>query len=122
MSVSEIKKKFRRIIDKHKDTTPYELRRIFNAALREWEMEKGFDVSNKNKTWTDDELRVILSDAPTMENCMKHARAFKRGYGSIEQTHRWASSSREEIKRKRPDDAFVKQIKRIAKEVGWRGT
>ena len=47
------------------------------------------DTSNKGSKWTDEELKIILSDAPTKENCVKYARLFKRGYGSIEQIYRW---------------------------------
>ena len=42
------------------------------------------------------------------------ARAFRRGYGSIEQIFRWAATSDPEVAAKRPDDAFVQQIKRVA--------
>jgi len=80
----------------------------------------GFDEGNKGKSWTDEELRVVLQHAPTKENCMLLARAFRRGYGSIEQISRWAATSGPEIEAKRPDDAFVQQIKRVAKQVGWR--
>jgi len=80
------------------------------------------DESNKGKSWTDEELRVILKHAPTKENCMLLARSFRRGYGSIEQIFRWAATSGPEVEAKRPDHAFVQQIKRVAKQVGWRAT
>ncbi len=76
--------------------------------------------TNRGKPWEDSELRVILQDAPTVANCMKYAKIFGRGYGSIEQIYRWAATDMESIKEKRPDDAFVLQIKRVAKELGWR--
>lgn len=75
---------------------------------------------NRGESWTDEELRVILSDAPTKSNCVKYAKIFGRGYGSIEQIYRWASTDDQTIKEKRPDDAFVAHVKRIAKEAGWR--
>jgi len=84
--------------------------------------ELDYDVSNKGKSWTDDELRLILKSAPTKENCLLFARAFKRGYGSIEQIYRWAAEDQATINEKRPNDSFIKQIKRIAYEVGWRAT
>lgn len=31
--------------------------------------EDQYDVSNKGKPWTDEQLKIILSDAPTKENC-----------------------------------------------------
>ena len=120
MSVQEIKKQFHAIIAANPERDPYELRRIFTEAIREWETEQGWDETNKGNSWTDDELRVILSEAPTKENCLRFARAFRRGYGSIEQIYRWAATSDARIKATRPDDAFIKQIKRVAKQLGWR--
>ena len=120
MSVQSIKATFRQIIEEHERIDPYELRRIFTEAIREWELEKGWEEDRKGKPWTDDELRVILADAPTKENCLKHARGFGRGYGAIEQIYRWAATSDAVIRRKRPDDAFIAQIKRVAKQLGWR--
>lgn len=35
---------------------------------------------------------------------------------------RWAASIDEEIADKRPDDAFIQQIRRIGRQVGWRAT
>ena len=75
---------------------------------------------NKGESWTDEELRVILQDAPTKSNCVKYAKIFGRGYGSIEQIYRWASTDDQTVKEKRPDDAFIAHVKQIAKEVGWR--
>jgi len=120
MSVQSTKTTFRQIIEAHPDTDPYELRRIFTETIREWELEKGWAEDRKGKPWTDDELRVVLSDAPTKENCLKHARGFSRGYGAIEQIYRWAATSDAVIRRKRPDDTFIAQIKRVAKQLGWR--
>jgi len=85
------------------------------------EKESAFDQSNKGKPWTDDELKVILSFAPTKENCLLLAKAFKRGYGSIEQIFRWATTDMKTIKNSdRKDDSFILQVKRIYKEMGWR--
>lgn len=87
----------------------------------EYEKDLEYDISNKGKEWTDDELKIVLSFAPTKENCIKLAKAFKRGYGSIEQIFRWAVVSEKELETKdRLDDKFVQQIKKIYKEVGWR--
>lgn len=54
----------------------------------EKENEDKRDTGNKGKPWTDEELKIILSDAPTSKNCMKYAKIFRRGYGSIEQIFR----------------------------------
>lgn len=85
------------------------------------ERERPIHTPNKGKPWTDEELEIILSVAPTKENCAKFARIFKRGYGSIEQIYRWAATSDKDIVRKeRDDDAFIQQIKRVAKKIGFR--
>ncbi|MGD1105294.1 MAG: hypothetical protein ABSA59_24880 [Terriglobia bacterium] len=120
MVVQELKKMFREIMEDHPSLDPYELRRVFTEAIREWEMEKGWSEDRKGKPWTDDELRVVLSDAPTRESCLKHARGFNRGYGAIEQIYRWAATTDAEVRRKRPHDEFIAQIKRVSKQLGWR--
>ena len=79
------------------------------------------DISNKRQKWTDEELKIILSDAPTKANCIKYARLFKRGYGSIEQIYRWSTTARTDMSEERKEDSFIVQIKRIAKELGLRG-
>lgn len=78
------------------------------------------DRPNKGDSWTDEELRGVLMDAPTKSNCIKYAKIFGRGYGSIEQIYRWASTDDRTVKEKRPDDIFVAHVKQIAKELGWR--
>ena len=85
------------------------------------EREEERDTSNKGKPWTDEELKIILSDAATASNCMKYAKLFHRGYGSIEQIYRWATTHQKSVNKKRPDDKFVLQVKRIVKELGLRG-
>ena len=96
-------------------------RKLLNDYVFDKEKNDEWDQSNKGKSWTDDELKVVLSFAPTKENCLLLARAFKRGYGSIEQIFRWATTDMKKIKNSdRKDDAFVLQVKRIYKELGWR--
>lgn len=119
-SVAAIRQHCLQLINAHADISPCEIRRIFTEAIREQEMKQGWNESSKGEPWTDDQLRLVLSAAPTKENCLKHARALGRGFGSIEQVYRWALSTDEAIKTKRPDDAFVAQIKRVAKQLGWR--
>ena len=79
------------------------------------------DVTKKGEKWTDEELKIILADAPTKENCVKYARLFKRGYGSIEQIYRWSVTPKKDMTDERKEDSFVQQVKRIAKELGIRG-
>ena len=78
-------------------------------------------TENKGKKWTDEELKIILSDAPSKSNCLKYAKLFRRGYGSIEQIYRWSTTTQQVIDDIRPDDKFISQIKRVAKELGLRG-
>lgn len=78
------------------------------------------DVSNKGEKWSDEQLKIILSEAPTKENCMKYAKLFKRGYGSIEQIYRWSTTPKSDMSEERKEDSFVIQIKKVAKELGLR--
>ncbi len=87
----------------------------------EKENEKHRDISNKEQSWTDEELKIVLSDAPSKANCLKYAKLFKRGYGSIEQIYRWSTTAHKNMSEIRAEDKFVKQIKRVAKELGLRG-
>lgn len=81
--------------------------------------EDKMDTSCKGQSWTDEQLEIILTDAPTKDNCVRFARLFKRGYGSIEQIYRWAATPSKTIKDKgREEDIFIKQVKRIAKKSG----
>lgn len=81
--------------------------------------EESGDHSNKGKSYTDEELRLILEAAPTKANALKFAKVFKRRTGGIEQIYRWAAASNKRIEETRPDDKFIRQIQRISKELGW---
>lgn len=108
------------LLEEHADLEATRLRRMVADEMFDWEKARGCPVPNKGKPWTDDQLRVVLSDAPTRENCLKHARALGRGYGSIEQVYRWASTPDKVVKEGRGDHKFVAQIKQIARELVWR--
>lgn len=120
MLAYELKRAFRKILQSYQDIEVSEIRRVFAEAAREWEIEKGWREDRKGTAWSDDELRIVLSDAPTRENCLRYAKAFHRGYGAIEQVYRWAATPDREIARKRPNDEFIAQIKRVSKQLGWR--
>ena len=123
MKRKEFKEKIKELLDFEVDSISWsEKVSIVKQVIVEVEIERGFDTSNKGSSWTDDELRTVLRMAPTKENCLLLAKSFRRGYGSIEQIFRWASEDQKTIDQKRPDDTFIKQIKKIAKEVGWRAT
>lgn len=92
---------------------------LVRLELTAYQREQEFPQPNKGKPWTDDQLRVVLSHAPTEENIVLLARAFGRGCGSIEQIFRWAGQSQRRIKEERSGDAFVQQLLRIRKEVRW---
>ena len=114
MKKSEFYEKLDNISFENKD-------KLIKEYLFEKEKNENFDQSNKGKPWTDDELKVVLSFAPTKENCLLLAKAFKRGYGSIEQIFRWATTDMKTINNsERKDDSFVLQVKKIYKEMGWR--
>lgn len=80
------------------------------------------DTPNRGKPWSNEELRVILQSAPTKENCLRYAKLFGRSTGSLELIYRWASTADSDIPEKYEDDRFIQQVKRIAKEVGWRAS
>lgn len=77
---------------------------------------------NYGKPWSDRELSIVLQSAPTVENCLRYAKLFGRGYGSIELIYRWASTADRDIPEDKADDVFIAHVKRIAKKVGWRAS
>ena len=124
MKKSEFKTSFYTLMDEQVECMGLEDKIVFIRKILvdyQKEREDFLDTSNKGKGWSDEQLELILSLAPTKENCAWLARIFKRGYGSIEQIYRWAGSDRNRIEASgRENDAFIQQIKRIAKKVGFR--
>ena len=121
MKKTEFKKSFFELLDTEVDSLAYLERMEFVKKLLveyQKENEKKRDTSNKRNKWTDEELKIILSDTPSRENCLKYAILFKRGYGSIEQIYRWSTTPDNKLSQRRQADSFVLQIKRIAKELG----
>ena len=124
MKRKEFKETFFDALDNEVDDMSYDEKMILVHNLLvdyEKENESRRDTSNKGEKWTDEELKVILSDAPSKENCVKYARLFKRGYGSIEQIYRWSTTPKTDMSEERKEDSFVMQIKKVAKELGLRG-
>lgn len=124
MKRKEFKKNLFLALDKDIDGFSYDEKMILVHNLLvdyEKENESLRDISNKGEKWADEELKIILSDAPTKENCVKYAKLFKRGYGSIEQIYRWAVTPKKEMSDERKEDSFIQQIKKVAKELGIRG-
>ena len=94
--------------------------RLVHDILLKYEIdsEKSRDTSNRGKPWTDEQLTIILSDAFTKENCMKYAKLFHRGWGSVMQIHQWARISESKMNQTKKEDKFIQQIRRISKEIG----
>ena len=127
MNKNEFKKALINLFDQEIDEISFEEKMLFigkefdNYQIKQYKNDKDgtkFDVSNRGQPWEDFQIRLILTEAPTPENCLKFAKMFNRGYGSIVQIHRWARTPKKVRKAKRPNDAFIAQITRIAKEVG----
>ena len=124
MKKGEFKAAVFELLGQEIDATTFEEKMTYMESLMieyQRDYEELRDLCNKGKEWTDEELKIILSDAPSKSNCLKYAKIFHRGYGSIEQIYRWSTTQDQDVKRKRPDDKFVLQIKRIAKELSLRG-
>ena len=124
MKRKEFKEKFFASLDTDVDDMTYDEKMVLVHNLLvdyEKENEDKRDTSNKGEKWTDEELKVILSDAPTKENCVKYAKLFRRGYGSIEQIYRWSTTAKADMSEERKEDSFIMQIKKVAKELGLRG-
>lgn len=124
MKRKEFKENLFAALDNDVDDITYDEKMVLVHNLLvdyEKENETRRDITNKGEKWTDEELKIILSAAPTKENCVKYARLFKRGYGSIEQIYRWSVTPKKDMSDERKEDSFVKQVKRIAKELGIRG-
>lgn len=120
----EFKEKLFSVLDNDIDEMTYDEKMVLVGDLIvdfEKQNEEKRDVSNKGQKWTDEELKVILSDAPTKANCVKYARMFKRGYGSIEQIYRWSTTPKCDMSDTRKEDSFILQIKKVVKELGLRG-
>lgn len=124
MKRQEFKEKIYEVFDYNIDNYGYENKiELIENILIEYQKdnENKRDISNKGLKWSDEELKIILLDAPTKENCMKYAKLFKRGYGSIEQIYRWSTTPNKELSDERKEDSFIQQIKKVAKELGLRG-
>ena len=124
MKRKEFKENLFAALDNDVDGISYDEKMILvHNLLVDYEKENEVkrDVTKKGEKWTDEELKIILADAPTKEKCVKDARLFKRGYGSIEQIYRWSVTPKKDMTDERKEDSFVQQVKRVAKELGIRG-
>ena len=125
MKKSEFQQSLAALFDQAVDGTSFEARmELIEKCFLEYQKkhDKERERPNYGKPWSDRELRVVLQSAPTVENCLRYAKLFGRGYGSIELIYRWASTADPDIPEEKADDVFIAHIKRIAKEVGWRAS
>ena len=120
MFETDFREAVRALLRKSDTLSPDEKVALVRLELVDYQREQNFPEPNKGKPWTDDQLRVILSYAPTEANTVLLARAFGRGYGSIEQIFRWAGQSEKRIQEERGDNAFIQQVLRVRKEIRWR--
>ena len=124
MKKREFKQKLYEVFNEEVDNIDYleKINLISNIFLEyQKDNENKRDTSNKGEKWTDEQLKIILSEAPSKQNCMKFAILFKRGYGSIEQIYRWSTTPNINLSEERKEDSFIQQIKRVSKELGLRG-
>lgn len=122
MKKKQLKESFLDLINESiEDLSLEEKVKLIKGYLFEVEKKQEYKEVNKGNEWTDEELKVIFSLTPSKENCLKLAKAFGRGYGSIEQIYRWAATSDKDITNSpQSENKFISQIKRISKECGWR--
>lgn len=73
----------------------------------------------RGKPYSDGDLRLVLNAAPTVRNAVALSVMLGRSPDAIELIWKWASTPDKEVRRKRPHNRFVAQVKRVAKEVGW---
>lgn len=124
MNKSTFKKNLFNLLDKEIDNLDFEDKMNYLEKLiidYQKENENYRNTSNKGKPWSDHELKIILLDAPTEYNCLKYAKLFKRGYGSIEQIYRWSTTPKSNLSNERKKDKFISQIMKVSKEIGHRG-
>lgn len=117
----DFRKKLVKLIEEgYSDLTFDEINSEIDEAFVHVAKEKGWATPNKGKPWTDEELTLVLRDAPTEKNALKYARLLGRGHGSVLQVYQWAATQDKVIRAKRPKDKFLWQIKKVAKRLGWR--
>ena len=78
--------------------------------------------TKKGQPYTDDEMRRILSCAPTRANASRLAAELKRWPKATELIYRMAARPTDELRRGRVwqrKNAHIERIIRIRKELGW---
>lgn len=123
MKKSEFKREVYALFDSVVDDMSYEEKVAYIEKLT-YDYQRDNDnlrkKPNSRNPWKDEELMLILNDASTVQNCVKYAKIFGRGYGSIEQIYRWAATPLKNIDGRRKTDAFVQHVKQISRMLGRR--
>tara|TARA_R100000687_G_scaffold57936_1_gene46533 strand:- start:153024 stop:153479 length:456 start_codon:yes stop_codon:yes gene_type:complete len=118
---TEFQRKLRSLLDQDVEGFSWEEKlALINSEALKLDIERNAEPENKGKPWSDHELRLVLNMAPIRDSVMLLSKALKRGHGSIEQIYRWAGQSPDRIESERSDHAFVQQIVKIRKELGWK--
>jgi len=73
---------------------------------------------NFKKAYTNEELKDILSLAPTKLNLEMLAQKYSRSVNALKEIYRWANYTREKLEKKKRWNKFTQQIKRICAEIG----
>ena len=77
-------------------------------------------AENSKRPYSDEDLIVILSDAPTRANVTKHAARFQRTERAIFIVYRRALLPAKTVaKSKWNQNSFANQIRRVKKQLGW---
>jgi hypothetical protein len=119
MSKTEIKKQLISLLKNESEIGIDTISHLYMAAVTKVAEEQGWATDRSGEKWSDDELRAVLSDAPTQANAFKHARAFRRKLGSVQLIYRYAVTSDKHMNPDQADNTFIKQIKKIADELSW---
>ena len=86
MKKNEYKKRVFDLLNTHIDHMEFDEKMIFvsNIIIEfEKENENLRDTSNKGKSWHDEELKIILTDAPTKFNCLNMQNFSKEVTGAL---------------------------------------
>ena len=82
---------------------------------------KEWTAFNEKKTWTDEEIEMVLSAPPLSSNFHKIGKAIGRSYKAIELVYIVASTPVPVLKESgRWGNKYIRQIAKVSRKVGWR--
>jgi hypothetical protein len=77
------------------------------------------EIPEKHKlSYTDDELKDILSHSPTRENLKKLSEKYRRTENALREVFRWANYTKTKLIERKKWNTFTQHIKRICAEIG----